>query len=608
MVKLGSRPIGLAEAVLGEINFLRPQQGRMKAGGASSPKRGFSFSTRASQLWRFSLGSNAAVLKKIGKGGTANAKELAAQMDYLFSKSASIFGNGVVLDADAKGLTKDERNEIVGDWVEDWRGSPKNGHTTHLLMSFPSHVRPEKAKLIAEAWAFEMFQSGEHQDDVWSYAAALHTDKAHPHVHMVINNRGTVNDSWFFMAREHAFNLEVMKERMVAIAAEEGVFLDATSRAERGLLTYGPSRAEIERARVEGRAPEERPREGKALEDALATMARTADAMRSLSHVAALTGLSEIGEKIAKAEEALRRGGVLQPFPGDVATVERADLDRHFSGWMAEAEGKIRKMPVAERKDMRDELYGYAIDIAKGLGDARGAQLLQMLPQTKLYATGLEGDWLTQGREAVDLQPGAAERLKNDIVGTAVALGLSADRMAERLETGAANAWEERNWVRTDLATLSGRRRADLRNPDQSRKVVDDLEGFYEVAAKLIGHARAHEVVPDNNRLLRALGSMGRILQADGKVEFRGDAHAERFADELRQRYGKGVVAELASGRTDVLAGDFEDPDQRKRIARAVVSAAKSHVAFGLTLRDAQKAERDLAERPEPGSGKDREL
>jgi type IV secretion system T-DNA border endonuclease VirD2 len=607
MDKLGSRPIGLAEAVLGEINFLRPQQGRVKV-GSSSPKPGFSFSTRASQLWRFSLGSNAAVLKKIGKGGTANAKELGAQMDYLFSKSASIFGNGVVLDADAKGLTKDERDDIVGNWVEDWRGSPKNGQTTHLLMSFPSHVRSETAKLIAEAWAFEMFQSGEHQDDVWSYVAALHTDKAHPHVHIVINNRGTVNDSWFFMAKEHAFNLEIMKERMVEIAAEEGVFLDATSRAERGLLTYGPSRAEIERARVEGRVPEERPREGKALDDALATMARTADAMRSLSHVAALTGLPEIGEKIAKAEKALRRGGVLQPFPGDVATVERADLDRHFSGWMAEAESKIRKMPVAERKDMRDELYGYAIDIAKGLGDARGAQLLQMLPQTKLYTTGLEGDRLTQGRKAVDLQPGAADRLKNDIVGTAVALGLSADRMAERLETGAANAWEERNWVRTDLATLSGRRRADLRNPDQSRKVVDDLEGFYEVAAKLIGHARAHEVVPDNNRLLRALGSIGRILQADGKVEFRGDAHAERFADELRQRYGKGVVAELASGRTDALIGDFEDAEQRKWIARAVVSAAKSHVAFGLTLRDAQKAERDLAERPEPGSGKDREF
>ncbi len=601
MVKLGSRPIGVAEAVLGEINFLRPQQGRVKAGGASSPKRGFSFSTRASQLWRFSLGSNAAVLKKIGKGGTTNAKELAAQMAYLFSKSASIFGNGVVLDADARGLTKDERNEIVGDWVEDWRGSPKNGHTTHLLMSFPSHVRPERAKLIAEAWAFEMVQSGEHQDDVWSYVAALHTDKAHPHVHMVVNNRGTVNDSWFFMAKEHAFNLEVMKERMVAIAAEEGVFLDATSRAERGLLTYGPSRAEIERARVEGRAPEERPREGKALEDALATMARTADAMRSLSHVAALTGLPEIGEKIAKAEEALRRGGVLQPFPGDVATVERADLDRHFSGWMAEAEGKIRKMPVAERKEMRDELYSYAIDIAKGLGDARGAQLLQMLPQTKLYATGLEGDQLTQGREAVDLQPGAAEQLKADIVGKALSLGLSGDRIAQRLDTGAANAWEERDWVRSDVLALSGRRRADLRNSGQSRKIVDDLEGFYEAAAKMIEHAWAHEVVPENDRLLRALGSMGRIIKADGKVEFRGDAHAERFADELRQRYGNGVVAELASGRTEALIGDFENADQRQWIARAVVSSAKSHVAFGLTLKEARHAERLLASTPARG-------
>ena len=597
MVKLRSRPIGLAEAVLGEINFLRPQQGKVKTGNSPSAKSGFSFSTRASQLWRFSMGSKAAVLKKIGKGGTANAKELAAQMDYLFSKSASIFGNGVVLDADAKGLTKDERNDIVGDWVEDWRGSPKNGHTTHLLMSFPSHVRPEKAKLIAEAWAFGMFQSGEHQDDVWSYVAALHTDKAHPHVHMVINNRGTVNDSWFFMAKEHAFNLDVMKERMVAIAAEEGVFLDATSRAERGLLTYGPSRAEIERARVEGRAPEERPREGKALEDALATMARTADAMRSLQHVAALTGLPEIGEKIARAEEALRRGGVLQPFPGGVATAERADLDGQFSGWMAEAEGKIRKMPVADRKDMRDELYGYAIEIAKGLGDARGAQLLQMRPQTKLYATGLEGDRLTQGREAVDLQPGAEDRLKMDIVGKAEALGLSGDRMAKRLETGAANAWEERDWVRSDLLVLSGRRRADLRNPDQSRKVVDDLEGFYEAAAKLIGHAHEHDVVPENDRLLRAIGSMGRIMQADGKVEFQGDAHAERFAVELRQRYGKGVVADLAAGQTDALAEDFEDAVQRKWIAKAIVSAAKSHVAFGLTLKEAQRAERDLGGR-----------
>ena len=123
-----------------------------------------------------------------------------------------------------------------------------------------------------------------------------------------------------------------------------------------------------------------------------------------------------------------------------------------------------------------------------------------------------------------ELKLGATDRLKTAIVSKAVALGLSGDRMAERLATGAANAWEERDWVRSDLLTLSGRRRADLRNPDQSRKVVDDLEGFYEAAAKLFDYARTHEAVPENDRLLRALGSMGRIMQTDGKVEFRGDA------------------------------------------------------------------------------------
>ncbi|PTX41318.1 type IV secretion system T-DNA border endonuclease VirD2 [Gemmobacter caeni] len=608
MVKLGSRPIGLAEAVLGDLDFLRPQSGRVKPGPSSSSRQGFRFSPRASQLWRFSLGSNAAVIKKIGKGGTANAKELAAQMDYLFSKSASIFGNGVVLDADAKGLTKDERKDIIGDWVEDWRGSPKNGHTSHLLLSFPSHVRPEKAKLIAEAWAFEMFQSGDHQDDIWSYVAALHTDRAHPHVHIVVNNRGTLNDSWFFMAREHVFNLDVMKTRMVAIAAEEGVFLDATSRAERGLLTYGPSRAEIERAREEGRAPEERPREGRALEDALATMARTADTMRNLSHVAALTGLPEIAEKIAKAEEVLRQGGVLSPFPAEAATLERADLERHFSGWMAVTEDRIRKAPITERKGLRDELYAYAVDIARGLGDARGAQLLQMMPQSMVYGVALEGDALTRGRAETTLQPGATEWLRAVIVAGASALGLSGERIASRLESGAANAWEERDWVRSDLLLLAGRRRLDLRDPEQGRRMAGELQGFYDRAAAAIDHTVTHETAPENDRLVRALRSMGRIMQAGGKVGFRNDTHAERFAAELRERYGEGVVAQLAAGRADALARDIEDEGERHWIARAVVSAAKSHVAFGLTLREVAKAERQLAGRPEHTGPKDWEL
>lgn len=594
MVEVGMRNRGMAAAVLGEIDLLRLQRGKGRGG-----QQGFRFSPRAGQFWRFALGSNAAILKKIGRGGTANAKELAGQMDYLFSKSTALFGNAVAHDPNARGLAREERREIVGTWVEGWHGAPKNGHTTHLLMSFPSHVRPEKARLIAEAWAFEMFQSGEHQADEWAYVAALHTDRPHPHVHIVLNNRGLVKDSWFYMARDHVFNLAMMKERMVAIAAEEGVFLDATSRAERGILTYGPSRAEIERSRREGRAPEERAREGKALEEALATFAQSAEVLRSLAHVAALTDLPELAGTISQAEESLRRGGVLHPFPVIEADVDRADLDQHFGSWMAGAEESIRKAQAADRTALRNELYGYATDIARGLGDARGAQLLQMLPQSGLYAIGIEGDQVKRGREMIPLRPGAGERLRDDILASGASVGLSADRLALRMETGAANGWEERDWVRSDLLSLAGRRRLDLRDPEQGQRAAEEMQRFYDRAAGLIDQAVVHEALPENDRLVRTLHAMGRIMQTEGTVEFRGDAHAERFVAELRQRYGEGIVTDLSAGQTKALAGDVEDAGQRAWIARAVVSAAKTHVAFGLTLREAAQAERELISRSE---------
>ena len=138
--------------------------------------------------------------------------------------------------------------------------------------------------------------------------------------------------------------------------------------------------------------------------------------------------------------------------------------------------------------------------------------------------------------------------------------------------------------------------------------MAEELQAFYESAAAAIDHAVVNEAVHENDRLVRTLRSMGRVMQAEGKVEFRGDAHAERFAVELRARYGEGVVAELASGRTSALARDVEDEGERGWIARAVVSVAKSHVAVGLTLREAAKLERNLADRHERTGVKDWEL
>ena len=57
-----------------------------------------------------------------------------------------------------------------------------------------------------------------------------------------------------------------------------------------------------------------------------------------------------------------------------------------------------------------------------------------------------------------------------------------------------------------------------------------------------------------------------------------------------------------------VLARDVEDEAERRWIARAVVSAAKSHVALGLTLRQTTVAERDLAGQSERKGATDWDL
>lgn len=87
--------------------------------------------------------------------------------------------------------------------------------------------------------------------------------------------------------------------------------------------------------------------------------------------------------------------------------------------------------------------------------------------------------------------------------------------------------------------------------PVQVQKIVDDPEVFYDAAAKLTDQVRTHEAVPENDRLLRALRSMGHILQADGMVEIRRDAHAERFVS-CSRRAGLGAV----------ISSNHYDPDQ----------------------------------------------
>lgn len=597
----------LADDLMGEIRLGRGGRGRFRNTnfGKARPGRagGSLFSARARNLWRVGQGSNAAVFKKISRGGTHTGPRLAAQLDYLFSKSEAVFGNMVELEPGARGLSAEQRRDMAQEWSDGWSGEPKNGHTTHLLLSFPADLSSRKALQIAEEWAFEMFQSGTHVGDEWAYVAALHTDRDHPHVHIVVNNRGLEQGQWFYMAKEHEFNIAMMKERLVGIAAEMGVELDASSRLERGILTYGPSRAEIEGAAREKRRVHERPRHGKALEDGLAVVEQSAAALRLLASLASLSRLKDVALRMERAAEILETGGILTPKALEIANMDlekaesRQDLDRVFTSWLDRAERQMSTLDPANRREMRQELAEVTTEIMRGLGDARGAELVQRAPRSELYGTQVLDDEIRRGKLSVDLTEDAALEVKSAVFEAAEAIGIDRDTMERRLEHPAANAWQEREWVKQDLLAVSKERGLDLDREDQRHAAADMVDRFYATAAKTLNTALEIDHSHEKDRLTRTLESLAEVHRQHGRVEFEHEDHAERFASDLKERYGEKVIAQIAAGDDRALALDFPEAGQRREMARALVAAAETHESIGLTTRQAQLAKERLHER-----------
>ncbi|GGF80492.1 hypothetical protein GCM10011402_36390 [Paracoccus acridae] len=605
----------LSDDLIGEIRLRRvggrvPRDSRFGKGRSHrSGAGGSSFSAQARNLWRVGQGSNAAVLKKIARGGTQTPGRLQAQLRYLFTKSHALFGNTVAFDPEAQVLSAEQRRAIVLDWSDSWRGDPKNGHTTHLLLSFPYDLSPKKALWIAEAWAFEMFQSGTHMQDEWAYVAALHTDRSHPHVHIVVNNRGLEQDTWFFMAKDHAFNLSTMKERLVEIAGGMGVELDASSRLERGILTYGPTRAEIEGAARERRPVRERALQGPALEEGLAVVTRSAATLRTLAGIASLARLKEVKLRMEWAAVILETGGILsaKTLEGEMTDLQNTDvphtrrsLDRVFATWLDRVEREIATLGPEDRREMRTELAEVTTAILRDLGDARGAELVMEPPRSALYRTELGDGAITRGTVTKTLSRTAALEVRTGVLEAAEAIGIERPAMERRLEHPAANAWQEREWVKADLRAVSVTRGLDLNVKAERDQVADLVDSFYATAAKVLNHAlgmeHARETVHsrESDRLVRTLETLSRVHRQHRRVEFEGEDHAERFARDLKERYGERVMEQIASGDDRALALDFPEEGPRRAIARALVVAAESHESFGLSRRQAELARERL--------------
>ncbi len=602
---------GLAEALIGEIEFPIWQGGAgMLAFQQAEVARAFDrfmtprpkVSGRAAGLWRVAQGSNAVVLKKIHNGGTHTGKQLGNQLDYLFSKAAAVFGNMADLDPRARTLDGDRRKAVVDQWSDEWTGDPKNGQTTHLLVSFPVDVSAERARPVVEEWCMELFQSGLHSEgEEWAYVAALHTDRVNKHVHVVVNNRGLENGDWFFMAKDHAFNLDFMKERLVEIAGEHGLFLDKSSRLDRGILTYGPTRAEIERAAREGRAPIENRRQGRALSDALDQIQRNIETLRSLAVVATLISDENLAKKIEAAADLLEAGGIIhhrnREIVMDLDTIRnRGDLATAFGAWLDESERDISRLPVQDQRELREELYGIASEIVRDLGDKRGAQLMHHAPRTPVYQAQMDGTRITVQDKQKILGPDGTTELTAQIGAAAEEAGLDPSVIRSRMEIGAANAWQERAWIKADILAVADAKKIDLASEDGRGRAAELVDTFYAAAARTISRAVPIEREATSDRLTRTLSAMAEAHAQHGKVEFQSDEHAARFGADFRDRYGENAMGRLAAGDTNALAVDFPDAGQRRAIARAVAAAGEAHQSIGMTVAQARQAKEKMAE------------
>ncbi len=277
-----------------------------------------------------------------------------------------------------------------------------------------------------------------------------------------------------------------------------------------------------------------------------------------------------------------------------------SDPARAISTWVAQSGAQIDRLPSDRRDDLRSEMQGIAKEAAAAFGLDRQQVDREALPRSTLYSTSIGATSLVVGGNEKELTDHAGDSLRLALRLSAADVGIDADKIRQRLETGAANAREEETEVKSDIAEVAKRHGYDLGSAQGRSSAAERVDRFYERAAELIHSARTIEVARGPDPVVEALGKMAKVHAHQGSVSFRNEDQARDFAEEMKERYGATVLKDIAAGRTEALAKDVPDPSARAAMAAAVVSAAKEHPALGISAHEAEAAERRLAAEAAP--------
>ena len=95
------------------------------------------------------------------------------------------------------------------------------------------------------------------------------------------------------------------------------------------------------------------------------------------------------------------------------------------------------------------------------------------------------------------------------------------------------------------------------------------------------------EVSPQRNpQLLRALSQIGAGMAQGAPAAFGRDEDARAFFRDLKQSYGAGIIAELATGNDQALVADFPDAGTRRHVAQGIAILGRD---YGEIARDGRE-------------------
>lgn len=208
-----------------------------------------------------------AIVHVVRRGGARSIKRICSQMEYLTRKRNPAERQRAQLPelqlqfSERHGAGFIPYNELP-DWARRWgeqAGNYINGQqvgdaeqdmTSHIIFSLPAGTDKTAAyramrKAAEDVFGATIIRDGDRGNPhEFDYLTAFHTDKPHPHLHVLVNRKSLQRDpdtkkhEWLKIARRNTrINYAIMRERFAYWAQQEGIDVEATSRLERGIET-----------------------------------------------------------------------------------------------------------------------------------------------------------------------------------------------------------------------------------------------------------------------------------------------------------------------------------------------------------------------------------